>query len=214
MEYAGKGRQSICTWRHHLTHHIDGDSACLTQCHLYAATAVTCAESALQSGICLMYCQSCNIDRSEAFYCNVAIRAYGIDFRFLGCSIDIHLHLIARTHHIILRSGNVHYRFEGKVFTIEDISSEHLTTMIERFSIGVFVHRIIFKSEALKFRSYSFVFLIIGIHIHLIEIAIAVRTIFVTGIVAGFLIIPTLVLCESGAFLRVTIVLSKRIFRL
>ena len=134
VEDSGKGRERIRTRSLHLAHHVHHDGAGLSHGQTNLAAAVAAAKCGAQTSVGLRDGQTAYLYRTEALDGNATVRRNRTLLRLLRRSIHVHEDGITRTETIVLRSGDVHVRLEGKLLIVKDIASEHL--LLSGFTLG------------------------------------------------------------------------------
>ena len=139
MEHTGKGTEGVSTWGQHLTHHIDGDGAGLTNSHADLGTAVALTEHTADLGIGGIDRETANMDGTIACNHDGAIGGNLELLRALRGTIDIDEHLIARTYDVSGGGGDVHIGLEREFVLIENIATKHLLA-IDGIVAGINIH--------------------------------------------------------------------------
>ena len=125
MEDGGEGRQRVGSRHLHLAHHVHHDGTGLSHGELNLAAAVACAQGGAQMSVGLTDGHAAHVHGSEAFDGHGTVGRHGALDAFLRGTVDVDKHGVARSQTVVLWRGDIHIGFEGQVFVVEDVTSEH-----------------------------------------------------------------------------------------
>ena len=81
-------------------------------------------------GVGLTDGHAAHVHGSEAFDGHGTVGRHGALDAFLRGPVDVDKHGVARSQTVVLRRGDIHIGFEGQVFVVEDVTSEHFLLVL------------------------------------------------------------------------------------